>query len=92
MMKTSLAIALTAISMTAAKAACICQCVNGQMQQVCRNATDPPRVCPPTICPITSPSLPPVTTPRIPPIGASECHQERICNTVGNCRWQQVCQ
>jgi hypothetical protein len=40
MMKTGLAIAVMAISVGTAKAACTCQCVNGQMQQVCQPSSD----------------------------------------------------
>jgi hypothetical protein len=41
MMKTALTIAVMAISVSTAKAACTCQCVNGQMQQVCDSANLP---------------------------------------------------
>ena len=94
-MKTKIAlIASIAIGFCAstAHAECICQCVNGHMQPLCNSAIDLPPICPPTICPIMGPSIAPINPPAIPPIGTSECHQARVCDTFGNCRWQQVCQ
>jgi hypothetical protein len=75
-----------------ANAACTCQCVNGNMQPLCDSAIDLRPICPPTICPITAPSIAPISTPVIPPIGTSACHQARVCDAFGNCRWQQVCE
>jgi hypothetical protein len=87
----ALAIAVIALSANVVRAECICQCVNGHMQPLCQSAIDLPPICPPTICPIMSPSIAPINPPTIPPIGTSECHQARVCDTFGNCRWQQVC-
>lgn len=70
---------------------CICQCVDGHMQPLCSSSIDLPPICPPTICPIMSPSIVPINPPTIPPIGTSSCRQARVCDTFGNCQWQQVC-
>jgi len=74
-----------------ASAECICQCVNGQMRPLCQNAIELPPICPPTICPIMSPSIAPINPPTLPPLGTSQCRQARVCDTFGNCQWQQVC-
>jgi hypothetical protein len=75
-----------------AKAECTCECVNGHVQPLCESSIDLPPLCPPTLCPLMSPSLAPLNPPTLPPLGTSECHQARICDQFGNCRWQQVCQ
>jgi hypothetical protein len=74
-----------------ANAACTCQCVDGQMQPLCQSAIDLPPICPATICPIAAPSLAPLEPPTLPPLGTSQCRQARVCDSVGNCQWQQVC-
>jgi hypothetical protein len=75
-----------------AHAGCTCQCINGHMQPLCDSTIDLPPLCPPTLCPLESPSLPPLETPTLPPLGTNSCHQARICDAYGNCRWQEVCQ
>lgn len=77
---------------TQTNAGCLCQCVNGQMQPLCDNSIEIPPICPPVICPIAPPSIAPIQPPTIPPLGTSFCRQAQVCDTYGNCRWQQVCQ
>lgn len=72
-------------------AGCTCQCVNGRMQPLCDSAIDLRPICPPTICGITPPSIAPINPPTIPPLGTTQCRQAQVCDTFGNCRWQQVC-
>ena len=79
------------VSTMPAMANCICQCVDGQMQPLCRDSLSVPPICPPTICPIMPPSVTPINPPTIPPIGTTYCRQARVCDTFGNCQWQQVC-
>ncbi len=76
---------------SAANAACTCQCVDGQMQPLCESAIDLPPICPATICPIAPPSMAPLKPPVLPPLGTSQCRQAQVCDSVGNCQWQQVC-
>jgi hypothetical protein len=79
------------LASTSAYAGCACQCVNGEMQPLCDSAIDLPPICPPTICGIAPPSIPPIAAPILPPLGTSYCRQAQVCDTWGNCRWQQVC-
>jgi hypothetical protein len=72
-------------------AACTCQCVDGQIEPLCQNATDLPPICLPTICPIMAPSIAPIAPPALPPLGTSQCRQARVCDRSGNCEWQRVC-
>ena len=74
-----------------AGAACVCRCVNGEMQPLCSSSIDLPPICPPTVCPIAMPSVAPLNPPTVPPIGTTSCRQAQVCNTFGQCRWQQVC-
>jgi hypothetical protein len=85
------ALALWLLGGAAANATCTCQCVDGQLQPLCQSAIDQPPVCAPTICPIAAPSLPPLTFPILPPLGTSQCRQAQICDKLGKCEWQQVC-
>lgn len=87
-----LALGLTAPLVGPAMADCTCECVNGRMQPLCDSSIDLPPICPPTLCPLAAPSLEPLNPPTLPPLGTSECHQARVCDEFGNCRWQQVCE
>src|SRR5258708_10743077 len=90
-MKNLLAAVVLFASVAHANAECVCQCVDGRMQPLCQNSIDLPPLCPPTICPITSPSIAPINPAILPPLGTSQCHQARACGTFGNCQWQQIC-
>lgn len=79
------------ITCGAAKADCICQCVNGSMQPICSSSIDLPPICPPTLCPMMAPSIPPISAPGLPPLGTTYCRQARVCDQFGNCRWQEIC-
>ena len=85
------ALTLLLIGGGAAKAACPCLCVDGHMQPVCEGAIDPPKVCPPTVCPIPVPSVAPVIPPNVHGLGPSQCQQAQVCDTSGKCVWEQVC-
>jgi len=86
-----LALALLSLGGSAADAACTCLCVDGRMQPLCEGALDPPKVCPPTVCPIPKPSVAPVIAPNLKPLGTSRCDQVQVCDTSGKCAWEQVC-
>ena len=73
-----------------ARAECVCRCVGGEMQPLCQSSIDLPPICPPTTCPISAPSIAPINPPTIPPIGTNACRQAKVCDTFGNCQWQQV--
>jgi len=85
------AVLFLAIGVRSAAASCSCQCVNGQMQPLCESAIDLPPICPPAICPVMVPSIAPIHPPTVPPVGTRQCRQARVCDTFGNCQWQQVC-
>jgi len=86
-----ISVALSAL-VTSAQAACVCRCVDGEMQPICSSSIDLPPICPPAICPITAPSIAPIMPPTIPPLGTSDCRMAQVCNMFGNCRWQRVCE
>jgi hypothetical protein len=64
---------------------------NCSHQPLCDSSIDivPPE--PPSIRPIAPPSIKPINPPRVPPIGATECEMAQVCDSYGDCRWQQVC-
>lgn len=75
-----------------AVAACVCRCVNGQMQALCSSSIDLPPICPPTVCPIMPPSIAPIQPPRVPPIGTTQCRQVQVYNQrTGQYEWREVC-
>jgi hypothetical protein len=84
--------ALLTTFLSSAEAACVCRCVDGEMQPICNSAMDLPPICPPTICPIAPPSIAPIIPPSVPPLGTSDCRMAQVCNMFGNCRWQRVCE
>ena len=85
------ALLFLAIGIGRAGAECVCQCVDGHMQPLCQSSIDLPPICPAAVCPIAAPSIAPLNPPAIPPLGTSQCRQARVCDTFGNCQWQQVC-
>jgi len=75
-----------------ASAACVCRCVNGEVQALCSSAIDLPPICPPRVCPITPPSVAPIQAPRVPPIGTTICRQAQVVNPrTGRYEWREVC-
>ncbi|MEO8318056.1 MAG: hypothetical protein ABI561_06995 [Bradyrhizobium sp.] len=76
---------------SAANAACSCLCVDGRMQPLCEGIIDPPKICPPTVCPVQKPSVAPVIPPNLLTLGGSQCKQAQVCDTSGKCAWEQVC-
>ncbi len=63
-----------------------------QQVQVCDDALDLPTIRPPQMSPIPPPSIRPIPRPTIPPLGNTNCWQDYLCDSLGNCRWETVCQ
>ena len=75
-----------------AQAACVCRCVNGQMQSLCSSAIDLPRICPPTVCGIVPPRIKPIMPPRVPPIGTTRCEMKQVQNPyTRRYEWKRIC-
>lgn len=94
MTKTKLlaAIALSLGFVGAASAQCVCRCVDGRVQPICRSSLDIPPICAPQICRIVPPSIAPIPSPGIPPIGTSGCRQAQVFNPItGRYEWRTVC-
>jgi hypothetical protein len=74
-------------------AECTCECVNGQQQALCESAIDLKPICPPKICPQTSPQVQPIDPPRVPPLGTKNCEQKQVWNPQTlKYEWQEVCE
>jgi hypothetical protein len=79
-------------SASAANAACVCRCVNGNMEPICESAIDLQPICPPTICGIVPPSIQPIAPPILPPLGASSCGPEQVQNPYTHMyEWRTIC-
>ena len=75
-----------------ASADCVCRCVNGQVQALCRSSLDIQPICAPQVCQVVPPSIEPIATPRVPPIGTSSCRQVQVQNPVTRqYEWKEVC-
>jgi hypothetical protein len=75
-----------------ASAACVCRCVNGQMQPLCSSTLDLPPICPPTLCPLVPPSIAPIAPPALPPLGTTYCSQQQVLNPyTRQYEWRRVC-
>lgn len=75
-----------------ASAECVCSCVNGHVQALCRNAIDLRPVCVPRICPIVPPSIQPLTAPIVPPIGTNKCVPKQVWNPFARMyEWRLIC-
>src|SRR5579863_9474222 len=81
------------LSLTAgSEAACVCRCVDGEMQPLCHSSVDVPPVCPVTVCAIVPPSVRPVQPLGLPPLGTSQCSQRQVLNpTTRQYEWRNVC-
>ena len=75
----------------AAKAACVCLCLSGQVQPVCDSKLDLEPLCPPRLCPLEPPALKPLASPRLPPLGTTSCRQEHVM-IGGRWQWIEICE
>jgi hypothetical protein len=73
------------------KAACTCQCVNGQMRPLCSSPFEIPPICPPTMCGIVPPMVQPIQPPTLPPLGTQSCRMVQVQNPWGGFEWRQIC-
>lgn len=76
---------------TSAFAQCVCRCVNGQAQPVCRSPLDLKPMCI-EVCPLAPLGLPPMGLQPLPPLGTSSCRSVQILNpNTGLYEWRTVC-
>lgn len=74
-------------------ASCNCQCVNGVVVLICTSPLDMQPICPPTICPMVTPSIQPINPLVIPPIGTTHCQQMQVADPkTGMYEWRTICQ
>lgn len=91
-MRRTLVVAFLATVPFFSHAACVCRCVNGDVQPICTSATDLPPICSPRVCPITPPSIAPIGPVVVPPVGTSSCRNEQVLNPItGRYEWKLVC-
>jgi len=75
-----------------AGAACVCRCVDGEMQPLCSSSVDLPPVCAAVVCPLVPPSVTPVERPMVPPVGTSQCSQREVLDPATNrYAWRSIC-
>lgn len=75
-----------------ARAACTCECVNGQVRAVCSSSIDLKPICPARICPISPPAVRPVAPLSLPPLGTKSCRMEQVYNdAAGEYQWERIC-
>ncbi len=91
-----LAIGIVAVAATA-HATCTWEwdCSQGypcRQVPICDNALDLPGVEPPGISPIPPPTIRPIPQPTIPPLGTQSCQPQYLCDAMGRCSWQTVCE
>ena len=85
-------IALALLASTSAYAQCVCRCVNGSLQNLCRSPLDIPAICAPQICPIVPPSIQPIQPITIPRIGTTACRKVPVFMPhLGRHEWVTVC-
>jgi hypothetical protein len=87
-----LAAVLTLLLTAESQTACLCRCVDGEMQPLCESSIDVPPVCPVTVCAIVPPSVRPIQPLGIPPLGTSQCSQRQVLNPITRqYEWRSVC-
>jgi hypothetical protein len=74
-----------------AQAACVCRCVDGQMQPICSSTLDIAPMCM-GICGAPPPSIAPIAPLGLPPLGTTDCRMAQVCSPFAGCRWQRVCE
>lgn len=76
-----------------ALADCVCRCVNGKVQAICKSSIDLKPICALTICPIVPPSVRPIQPPVVPPIGTTKCKKQQVLNPKTKLyEWKTICQ
>jgi hypothetical protein len=88
-----LLVTLVVTSAAAARASCICRCVDGEMQPFCSTAIDLPPIYPLTICGVVPPSIAPITPLAVPPIGTTSCQMRQVQNPMTRTyEWRRICE
>jgi hypothetical protein len=78
---------LLLISSSAATAACVCRCVDGEVRTICASPADSRPLCAQNVCPLASPSRPLDVYPS-QPIGRPGCSQQQVLNPrTGQYQW-----
>ncbi len=73
-------------------AACVCRCVDGEIQPLCDSSIDLPPICPITVCAMAPSSIKPIHPLGNLPIGTSQCSQRQILNPITRqYEWRSVC-
>ena len=76
----------------AAMANCVCECVDGQVQVLCENATDRRPYCQYQTCPTVNYSTPPVGSQGALPLGTTSCQPTQVYNwQTRRYEWTEVC-
>jgi hypothetical protein len=90
-MRTVLVGFILALSASAASAACVCRCVDGETRAICTSPADSRPICVQNLCPLTRPAQPVDSIPA-QPIGRPGCSQQQVLNPrTGQYQWRQVC-
>jgi hypothetical protein len=77
---------------SAASAACVCRCVDGEARAICASPADSRPVCVQSLCPLATPARPLDIYPT-QPIGRPGCSRQQVLNPrSGLYEWRQVCE
>ena len=77
---------------TESQAACVCRCIDGEMQPLCESSVDVPPICPVTVCAMVPPAVRPIQPLGLPPLGTSQCSQRQVLNpATRQYEWRSVC-
>ena len=95
-MKSFLALLMIVTGAASAQARCIwqfeCNSVgNCRQVPICDSTLDIAPIRPLAVPPIVLPPVAPIPRLVVPPIGTSSCRQAYLCNSVGQCSFQTVC-
>jgi hypothetical protein len=59
--------------------------------QICKSPVDVSTPRTPSVRPVPPPTIRPLPSLRLPPPGTRQCSQRYLCNSMGQCHWQDVC-
>ena len=91
-MRLLLIMAFTVWLMAESQAACVCRCVDGEIQPLCDSSIDLPPICPVTACALVPPSVKPIQPLGNLPLGTSQCSQRQVLNpSTRRYEWRSVC-
>ena len=92
-----LAFLLIVLGAAAANAGCVwkfeCPAAGACRQvPICDSAIDLVPIKPLRMAPLVLPPVAPIAPVVLPPLGTRSCRQAYICNSMGQCGYQTVCQ